>query len=83
MAIIGGAARGLLKVSRRPPNNPNHTILHESVVWMDVLVEHESGDMPGLDDRPISVEGYSKAISRMTLCTGPRPYYSGGERSPY
>ena len=50
-----GAARGLLKVSRRPPNNPNHTTLQGTIVWMvvHVLVEHESS----LDDRPISMEG--------------------------
>ena len=53
----GGAARDLLKVSRRPPNYPNHTILQGTVVCMVVLVEHESSVMSDLDDRPISVEG--------------------------
>ena len=53
----GDEARGLRKVSRRPPNNPHHTILQDTVVWMVMLVEHESSAMSGLDVRPISVEG--------------------------
>ena len=35
-----------------PPNNPNHTILLGTIVWMVVLAKHESNVMSDLDDRP-------------------------------
>ena len=44
------------RFSRRPPNNPYHTTLQGTVVWMVVLVEHESNVMSDLDDRPMSME---------------------------
>ena len=35
-----------------PPNNPNHTILLGTIVWMVVLAKYESNVMSDLDDRP-------------------------------
>ena len=56
--LIGPVANGteahilLMAVSRSSPNNPTHTILLGTIVWMVVLVEHEPNVMSGLGDRP-------------------------------
>ena len=49
----GAEAHGPLTAEPTSPNNPTHTILLGTIVWMVVLVEHEPIAMSGLGDRPM------------------------------